>query len=195
MKSTGPERTYRLIVSILTGLIIVTLILTGLALILNRPPSSQAIAATLTAAPDLAYTATPVPTAVPTLPGVSPELLVCQRQAGQAMIARQMIGAVNLSDDRLLRLKWVSLDWPVSDLDSALAGVILGLDVALAVREEACNVYDRVQIEIYDRQGTEQTHKLTVHAQMDDALKWRAGELNDRELLARLKVVRVNEAP
>jgi hypothetical protein len=195
MASASPHRTYRLIVGILAGLIIVTLILVGLTLILNRPPSSRAVAATLTAAPGPAYTATPVPTAVPTLAGVSPELLVCQRQAGQAMIARQMVGAVNLSDDRLLRLKWVSLDWPVSDLDSGLSGVIMGLDVALNVWEEACNVYDRVQIEIYDRQGAEQTHKLTVHAQMDDALKWRAGELDDRELLARLEVTRAGEVP
>ncbi len=193
MASTGSEHTYRLIVGILAGLIVVTLILAGLALALNRPPSSRAIAATLTAAPGPAHTAAPVPTAVPTLPGISPELLVCQRQAGQAMVARQMVGAVNLSDDRLLRLKWVSLDWPVSDLDSGLAGVIMGLDVALTVWDEACNVYDRVQIEIYDRQGTEQTHKLTVRAKMDDALKWRAGELNDRELLARLEVTRADE--
>lgn len=195
MTSAGSERTYRLIVGILAGLIIATLILAGLTLALNRPPSGRAIAVTLTTAPVPAYTATPAPTPVPTLPGISPELLVCQRQAGQAMVARQMVGAVNLSDDRLLRLKWVSLDWSVSDLDSALTGVIMGLDVALTVWEEACNVYDRVQIEIYDRQGSEQTHKLTVYAQMDDALKWRAGELTDRELLAGLQVVRVDEAP
>jgi len=195
MASAGSERTYRLIVGVLAGLIVVTLVLAGLALALNRPPSGRAIAATLTAAPGAAYAVTPGPTAVPTLPGVSPELLVCQRQAGQAMVARQMVGAVNLSDDRLLRLKWVSLDWPVSGLDSALAGVVAGLDVALSLREEACDVYDEVQIEVYDRQENEQTHKLTVRAQMDDALKWRAGELTDRELIARLDVTRADETP
>jgi hypothetical protein len=195
MAPTASERTYRLIVGILAGLIVATLILTGLALALNRPLSGRAIAATLTAAPVSARTETPAPTAVPTLPGVSPELLVCQRQAGQAMVARQMVGAVNLSDDRLLRLKWVSQDWPVSDLDSALAGVITGLDVALSLWEGTCNVYDGVQIEVYERQGDEQPLKLTVGAEMDDALKWRAGELTDRELLARLEVTRVDEAP
>jgi hypothetical protein len=30
---------------------------------------------------------------------------------------------------------------------------------------------------------------------MDDALKWRAGELDDRELLARLEVTRPGEVP
>ena len=195
MASTGPERTYRLIVGILAGLIFVTLILVGLALVLARLPSRRATAARLTAAPSIAHTMTPAPTAVPTLAGVSAELLVCQRQAGQAMVARQMVGAVNISDDGLLRLKWVSLDWPVSDLESGLTGVIMGLDVALAVSEGTCDVYDRVQIEIYDRQGNEQTHKLTVYAHMDDALKWRAGELNDGELLARLEVVRADGAP
>ena len=195
MTSTSSERTNRLIVGILAGLIVVTLILVGLALALIRLPADRATAATLTAAPSAAYTATPAPTAVPTLAGVSPELLVCQRQAGRAMIARRMVGAVNLSDDRLLRLKWVSLDWPVTDLNSGLAGVVMGLDVALAVREDACDVYDRVQIEIYDRQGDEQRHRLTVHAEMDDALKWRAGELDDRELIALLNVVRADEAP
>ena len=195
MAAEGTDRTFRLIVGILAGLIVATLILTGLALVLNRPPSERDVATTLTTAPGAAHMATPAPTAVPTLAGVTPELLVCQRQAGQAMVARQMVGAVNLSDDRWLRLKWVSRDWPVSDLDSALAGVVMGLDVALAVWEEACTVYDQVQIEVYDRQGSEQTHKLTVQAQMDDALRWRAGELTDRELLARLDVTRADEAP
>jgi hypothetical protein len=157
-------------------------------LIANRPLSPEAVAATLTALPSPTVTPPPTPTPIPTLPGVSSELLVCQRKAGRAMNARNMVGAVNISDDHLFLLNWLSLDWEISDLDDALPGVIMGFDVALDVWQRDCAVYDRVQIEVSERRGEEQTHQLTVQAQMDDLLKWRAGGLSDKELIARLKV-------
>ncbi len=189
------RRAYHIIVGTLSLITVVILGLVGLVLAVTRPPSASAIAATLTALPSPTSTLTPTPTPVPTLPGVTPELLVCQREASRAMNARNMVGAVNLSDDRLFLLKWISLDWQISNLDSALAGVIMGFDVALEVWKGECAVYDRVQIEVYDRRQEQQTHQLTVRVQMDDLLKWRAGELSDSAILARLQVIQAGEAP
>jgi hypothetical protein len=191
MARADPGRTYRLVVIVLAAITLVALILAGLALALTRPPSAQAIAATLTAQPAPAWTGTPTP--VPTLPGVTDALLVCQRQAVLAMNARQMVGAANLGDDGQLRLRWVSLDWPVAALDDAMPGVVLGLDAAAEVWEEGCAVYDRVWIEVYDRREDTQAHRLTVHARMDDLRRWRAGEIADGELLDQLETVQVDQ--
>ena len=188
MLDVPSQRTYRVIVLILVGISVVALSLVAAALIVTRPPSAQQVAATLTAAALPRYTATPIPTPVPTLPGVSPDLLLCQRQAGQAMHARQMAGAVNLADDHLLSFQWVSQDWPITDLNGALGGVMSSLDVALEVWQNGCTLYDRVQIEVYDREQGQQVHQLTVVSQMSDALRWRTGEINDTELIARLEV-------
>jgi hypothetical protein len=190
MLDVPTQRTYRLIVLILIGISAIALAIVAVALVVTRPPSAQQVAATLAAAPPR-HTATPQPTPVPTLAGVSPELLLCQRQAGQAMYARQMVGAVNLADDRWIIFQWVSLDWPVSNLNGALAGVISSLDVALEVWQGGCTVYDRVRIEVHDREGDVQAHRLTVTAQMNDALRWRTGELDDAALIARLEVEQV----
>ncbi len=195
MLDAPTQRTYRLIVLVLIGISVVALSLVTVALIVARPPSAQQAAATLTAVAHTRQTATPVPTPVPTLAGVSPELLLCQRQAGQAMHARQMVGAVNLADDRRITFQWVSRDWAVSDLDSALAGVMSSLDVALEVWQSGCTVYDRVQIEVYDREGKAQNHRLTITAKMADALRWRTGEIEDAALIARLEVKRVELEP
>jgi hypothetical protein len=186
MLDVPTQRTYRVIVLILVGISILAVSLVAAALIVTRPPSAQQVAATLTAASPR-HAATPVPTPVPTLPGVSPELLLCQRQAGQAMHARQMTGAVSLADDRRLAFQWVSQEWPITDLDGALAGVMSSLDVALEVWQSGCTLYDRVQIEVYDREQGQQVHRLTVVAQMSDVLYWRTGEINDAELIARLE--------
>jgi hypothetical protein len=108
------------------------------------------------------------------------------------MYARQMVGAVNLADDRKITFVWVSQDWPVSNLDSALAGIMSSLDVSLEVWQEGCTVYDRVQIQVYDGEGTRQTHRLTVTAQMNDALDWRTGKMDDSALIARLEVEQID---
>lgn len=189
--SSSPRRTFRTVVGILLLVTAGILGCIGIVLAVNRPPSGKAIAATLTALPSPTPTFTSTPTPVPTLAGVSDALLVCQREAGRAMDARNMVGAVNISEDHLFLMKWVSLDWQVDALDDALAGVIMGFDVALEVWKKGCAVYDRVQIEVYDRRGERQTHQFSVHAQMDDLLNWRAGELNDTDLIARLKVAQV----
>jgi hypothetical protein len=194
MLDVPTQRTYRVIVLILVVISVVALSLVAAALIVTRPPSAQQVAATLTAAALPRYTATPIPTAVPTLPGVSPGLLLCQRQAGQAMHARQMAGAVNLADDRLLSVRWVSREWPVTDLNGALGGVMSSLDVALEVWQNGCTLFDRVQIEVYDREHGQEVRRLTVMAQMNDALRWRTGEINDAELIARLEVRAAPEA-
>jgi len=187
MLDVPTQRTYRLIVLILAGISTIVLAIVAAALVGTRPPTAQQVAATRTAVYPR-YTATPLLTPIPTLAGVSPELLICQRQASQAMYARQMVGAVNLADDRRITFVWVSRDWSVSNLESALAGVISSLDVSLEVWQEGCAVYDRVEIQVYDGEGTRQAHRLTVTAQMSDALDWRTGNINDAVLIERLEV-------
>jgi hypothetical protein len=193
MLDVPARRTFRWIVLILVGVSAVTLALVVTSVLMTRPLTARQANATLTVAARLRYTTTPVPTPVPTLPGVRPELLLCQRQAGQAMQARGMAGAVNLSDDRQITFHWVSPASKISGLDSALAGVISSLDVALEVWQDGCTVFDRVQIEVYDREGQAQIHRLRVTAQMSDALRWRAGEIDDAALLGRLAVVRIED--
>ncbi len=182
------QRTFRMVVAVLALAMVCVLAFVGILLFLNRPPSAEAIAATLAAMPTPTALPTSIPTPVPTLPGISEQLLVCQREAGQAMSSRGMPGAVNLSDDHLLLMKWVSMNWPVQNLDDALPGVVTGLDVALDVWEKGCTVFDRVQIEVYDRRDNRQALRLTALAQVDDVLKWRAGQLQDSDLIARLTV-------
>jgi len=182
------QRTFRMVVAVLAVAMVCVLAFVGILLFLNRLPSAEAIAATLAAMPTPTALPTSIPTPVPTLPGISEQLLVCQREAGQAMSTRGMPGAVNLSDDHLLLLKWISMNWPVQNLDDALPGVVTGLDVALDVWEKGCTVFDRVQIEVYDRRDNRQALRLNILAQVDDMLKWRAGQLQDSDLIARLTV-------
>jgi hypothetical protein len=182
------QQTFRIIVIIMAVALLCLLAFVGALLFLNRPLSATAIAATLTAMPSPTSLPTSTPTPAPPVPGISEPLLICQRQAGQAMSARGMPGAANLSDDHLLLMKWVSMDWPVQNLDDAMPGVVTGLDVALDVWNEGCTVFDRVQVEVYDRRDNRQALRLTVLAQVDDVLKWRAGEMRDSDLIARLTV-------
>ena len=195
MSQSPSKRVFRIVVVTLSLGVVGVLGFLGVVLIANRPPSPEAIAATLTAMPSPTPTVTPTPTPIPTLPGVNHDLLVCQREAGREMNAREMVGAVNISDDHVFLLSWFSLDWEIHDLQDALAGVIMGFDVALGVWERGCAVYDRVQIDVYHGVGDQQTHQLVVQAQMDDLLKWRAKELNDSELIARLQVTEPTRSP
>jgi hypothetical protein len=178
------------VVGALALVAVVIIVVTIVLVAASRPPSAEAIAATLTAMPTPTPTLTLTPTPIPTVPAVSGDLLLCQREAGKAMNARSMIGTVNISGDHLLLMQWVSTDWQIIDLEDALSGVIMGFDVALDVWQRGCAVYDRVQIDVYDGPGDKRAHRLTVNAQMDDLLKWRAGEYTDKELIARLQVTR-----
>jgi hypothetical protein len=185
-----PKHAYRIVVGALASVAVIIVVVTIALVVASRPPSAEAIAATLTAMPTPTPTLTPTPTPIPTIPAVSGDLLLCQREAGRAMNARSMVGTVNISGDHLLLMSWVSTEWQIIDLDDALSGVIMGFDVALDVWQRGCAVYDRVQIDVYDGPGDSREHRLTVHAPMDDLLKWRGGEFTDKELIARLQVTR-----
>ena len=191
MLDVPTQRTYRLVVLSLFGISVLTLAVVAAALAATRPATARQAAATLTAAYPR-HTATSLPTPIPTLAGVNPELLLCQRRAGQAMYARQMVGAVNLADDRTMTVVWISRDWPVPDLDGALAGVISSLDVSLEVWQAGCTLYDRVAVEVYERKGADQAHRLTVVARMSDVLDWRQGKLDDAALIAGLEVEQID---
>jgi hypothetical protein len=188
MNPSQPERVYRLMIIALGAVALVVLIALGAVLIAMRPPTPQQVAATLTALPPPPATATPTPTAVPPVPGTNPDLLVCQREAGRALNQRDLVGAVNLSDDHQLLINWVSTDTAILDLDDALPGIIGGLEAALEIWDEGCALYDRVEIDVYDGPRDRQTHRLSVKAGIDDLLKWHAGEYGEQDLVARLEV-------
>lgn len=188
MNRTPTDPRFRTLVVILTLGFSIVLLFVGIVLIVNKPPSAEAIAATLAAMPTFTPFPTITPTPAPTLPNVTEALLVCQRDVGLAMHERGLVGAANISGDHLLLLSWVSLDWPVQDLDDALSGVIMGFDAAVEVWTGGCAVYDRVQIAVSDRRNDKQAHRLTVQANMDDLLAWQANKLSDKELLIRLQV-------
>jgi hypothetical protein len=188
MNQTPDKPQFRTIVTILVLGFSIVLLSVGIVLIVNKPPSADAIAATMAAMPTPTALPTATPTPAPTLPGVSENLLVCQRNVGFALHKRNMVSAANISDDHLLLLSWVSLSWPIHDLDDALAGVILGFDAAIEVWKNQCAVYDRVRIVVWDRRQDEQIHRFTVQADVDELLAWQTGELSDKELIMRLQV-------
>lgn len=190
MNASQPERVYRVVIVTLGAIALIVVVAVGVVFAASRPPTAAEIAATLTALPPPAATQTPTPTPVPPVPGASLELLVCQREAGQAMNERELVGAVNVSDDHQLLMNWVSTDAAIRDLDDALSGIILGFEAALEIWDQGCAVYDRVQIDVYDGPRDQQTHRLSVKAQIDDLLKWHAGEYRDQDLVARLETAR-----
>ena len=178
----------RLIIGLSGVLALIVLAIVGVAVRGAGQSSPQAIPVTLTALAEAPESGPPTRTPVPTVPGVSDALLICQRELGQAMNARSLVGAVNLSDDHALRMTWVSTEWPVRDLADAIPGVIASLDAALEAWEAGCAAYDRVQIQVYDGPRDAQVHRLTVQVSTEDLLKWRGGEYQDRDLLLRLQV-------
>ena len=188
MNRTPANPRFRALVGILVLGFSIVLLFVGTVLMVNRPPSADAVAATMAALPTLTPFPTATPTPAPTLPNVTETLLVCQRDIGFALNRRNLVSAVNISGDHLLLLSWVSLNWPIQDLDDALSGVILGFDAAVEAWKNGCAVYDRVQIAVWDRRNDQQIHRLTVQANMDDLLAWQANELSDKELLIRLQV-------
>jgi hypothetical protein len=186
MSNTAAQRTYRTIVYVLTTIMFITGAMAILVWALARPRPTG-VPGTPTSGP----AGRPTPTAIPTLAGTSDELLVCQREMGRALYARQMVGAANLADDGQLYLRWVSESRAINTLQDARSGVLKGLDAALEVRRGECAVFDRVTIDVYDRREDRQVHRLTVQAGVDDLVRWQAGDLGDRELLARLATVQV----
>ena len=188
MNRTPSKPQFRMIVTILVLGFSIVLLFVGIVLIVNKPPSAEGIATTMAAMPSPTALPTVTPTPAPTLPSVTDTLLVCQRNVGFALHERNLVAAANISDNHLLDLYWVSLGWPIQDLDDALSGVVLGFDAAVEVWKDGCAVYDRVQVVVWDRRQGEQVRRLTVQANVDDLLAWQAGELSDKELIIRLQV-------
>lgn len=185
-RPTGKE--FRVLVIALATVMVIVVFLVVLVLAINHPPSANALVATAQAMPSPTPLFAMTPTPIPTIPGVNPILLVCQRDAGFALNKRQVVGSVNISDDHLFLMGWVAHGWAVQDVDDALPGLIGGFEAALDVWQGGCAVFDRVRIMVWERQDAGQWYRFSVQASVDDLLKWRAGELTDRDLLARLEV-------
>lgn len=188
MKKARHSFQSQLIISILIFVLSTTLVLVGIVVLINRPPSADVVAATLAALPSPTLSPTQTPTPAPAVPGVNDALLVCQRTVGFELNERNLVAAVNLSDNHILSMSWLSKDWPVDDLNDALPGIVLAFDAAIEAWKGGCAVYDRVQIDVWDRREGQQTYRLGIEAMVDDLLKWREGEFGDQALVQRLQV-------
>ena len=155
----------------------------------NHQPSAEEIMATLAALPTATPTPLPSPTPFPTLPPVSADCLVCQREASVAMYAHQMVGAVQVSSDGRFELIWLSRDRSISGLDDAWEGITQAFLVALQTRDEERCPFDRVQIEVWDERTEQRAFRLGVHASIADLFAWRSGMIDDKQLIERLEII------
>jgi len=160
----------------------------GMLALGNHQPSAEALMATLAVLPTATPTPSPTPTPPPTLPPVSVDCLVCQREAGAAMHARRMVGAVHVTSDGRFELTWLSRDRPINNFEDALEGVTRAFLVALQTRDEERCPFDQVQIQVWDERAEQRTFRLGVSASVADLLAWRSGAIGDQQLIERLEV-------
>jgi hypothetical protein len=155
----------------------------------NNQPSAEVLMATLAALPTDTSTPLPTPTPFPTLPPVSVDCLMCQREAGAAMHARRMIGAVHIASDGRFELTWLCRDRPINNFEDALDGVMRAFLVALQTRDEKRCPFDRVWVQVWDERAEQRTFRLGVNVSVADLLTWRNGAIGDQQLVERLEVV------
>jgi hypothetical protein len=155
----------------------------------GHQPSSEELMATLAALPTATLTTSPSPTPFPTLPPVNVDYLVCQREAGAAMHARQMVGAVQVASDGRFELTWLCRDRPIDDLEDALDGVMQAFLVALQTRDEDRCPFDQVWIQVWDERAEQRAFRLGVGASVVDLVAWHSGAIDDQQLIARLEVI------
>ncbi|MDY7039704.1 MAG: hypothetical protein SVX38_02445 [Chloroflexota bacterium] len=150
--------------------------------------SAEELMATLVAMPTATSTPSPSPTPIPTLPPVNADCLVCQREAGAAMYARRIIGAVHVTSDGRFEVTWLCRNQPINTLDDALDGIMQSFLVALQTRDEQRCPFDQVWIQVWDERAEQRTFRLSVRASVDDLRAWRSGLIDDPQLIERLEV-------
>lgn len=155
----------------------------------SHQPTAAEIMATLAALPTPTPTLLPTPTPFPTLPPVTVDCLVCQREAGMAMHAHQMVGAVQVTSDGRFELTWLSRDRPINSFDEAWAGITQAFIVALQTHDEKRCPFDQVRIEVWDERAQQRTFRLGVRVSITDLSAWRSGAIDDKQLVERLEII------
>jgi hypothetical protein len=155
----------------------------------DHQPSSEELMATLVALPAATPTPSSSPTPFPTLPPVNADCLVCQREAGVEMHARQMVGAVHITGDGRFELTWLCRDRPIDKLDDALDGLTGAFLVALQTRDEDRCPFDQVWIQVWDERAEQRAFRLGVSASVADLVAWHNGAIGDQQLIERLEVI------
>lgn len=154
----------------------------------NRPLKTAELAATLAALPTNTPTLTPTSTPWPTPIPPSEKSLVCQQQVGDALYRLGLAGSAHLAPSSRLDLYLHSRASAVDRFADAKEEVWTAFEIALALQEEGCALFDQLQVTILDARWNPPRSRVTVLAQLDDLEAWRQGHIIDAELIARLQI-------
>ncbi|MFZ5919138.1 MAG: hypothetical protein ACOYZ7_19565 [Chloroflexota bacterium] len=175
----------------LLGLLLGNLAVCALLVVLvlsNRPLTFAELAATLAALPTERPTPLPSPTPWPTPIPPSEQSLVCQREAGDRLYALGLAGSVHVAANGRLDLALYSRLPAVNRFADAAQEMWAAFELALALQEAGCDLYDQVQVWVLDSRWDPPRPQVTVLAQIDDLRAWQQGRIIDAELVARLQV-------
>jgi len=103
------------------------------------------------------------------------------------MFEAGLLGTVSFSG-RCCTVAWIHSPPPLDTLDDAWEGLEALFRIAISLRDQGCDFYDTVVIEISGQRSDESPCRMTVEAAVDDLLSWEADQLSDDELRGRLKV-------
>ncbi len=154
----------------------------------NRPLTTAELAATLAALPTDTPTPAPTPTPWPTPIPPSEMSLMCQQKAGDALYRLGLAGSVHLAPSGRLDVFLHSRTPVVERFADAQEDVWTAFEMALALQEEGCVLFDQLQVAVLDTRWSPPHLRVKVLAQLDDLKAWQQGRIIDAELVARLQV-------
>lgn len=154
----------------------------------NRPLRTAELAATLAALPTDTATPAPTPTPWPTPIPPSEKSLVCQWEASDALYRLGLAGSVHLAPGGRLDLYLHSRAPAVERFADAKEEVWTAFEIALALQEKGCVLFDQLQVTVRDTRWNPPRSRVMVLAQLDDLEAWQQGRIIDAELVARLQV-------
>lgn len=154
----------------------------------NRPLSTAELAATLAALPTETPTPTPTPTPWPTPIPPTDLSLVCQREAGEVLYRLGLAGSIHVAPAGRLDITLHSRAPAVERFADAKEDVWTAFEIALALQEGGCSLFDQLQVIVLDTRWSPPRSQVTVLAQLDDLQAWQQERIIDAELIARLQV-------
>jgi len=176
---------------ILLGLLVGNLIICAFLVYLiqsNRPLTSAELAVTMAALPTDSPTPLPTDTPWPTPIPPSEQSLICQREAGDQLYALGLAGTAHIAPNGRLDLALHSQSPAVDRLADAQEEMLAAFELAIALQEKKCDLFDQVQVIILDTRWDPPRAQISVLAQFDDLKAWQQGRIIDAELVARLQV-------
>lgn len=154
----------------------------------THPPSTAELAATLAALPTQTPTPAPTPTPWPTPIPPTDLSLVCQREAGQVLNRLGLAGSIHVAPAGRLDITLHSRAPAVERFADAKEDVWTAFEIALALQEGGCALFDQLQVIVLDTRWSPPRSQVRVLAQLDDLEAWQQERIIDAELIARLEV-------